>query len=207
MKTALKKEEKVVLTTKLHWFTIVGPFFIFMMGTAICSWVGYMYWQYAYFGIALFLIYLWYKIAERNRNIWVVTNQRVIDEWGVFTNNSKESPLEKINNVEYSQSFWGKMFGYGNVQIQTAAEIGATEYDKVTSPRVLQDTITRMQEEYKSNQVKNQAQELANAMVAAQKQQGKSDLATELDKIHSLKEKGAITQEEYDKLKAKLLNS
>ena len=45
-------------------------------------------------------------------DIWAVTNLRVIDEGGFFTRYAKESPLEKINNIEYEQSFWGRILGY-----------------------------------------------------------------------------------------------
>jgi hypothetical protein len=70
--------------------------------------------------------------------------------------------------VSYLQSFWGKIFGYGNVQIQTAAEIGSTTYFAVANPKELKDTITNMQEEYKQHQIKKQANELANAIVVGQ---------------------------------------
>jgi uncharacterized membrane protein YdbT with pleckstrin-like domain len=135
-----------------------------------------------------------------------VTNLRVIDEKGVLTNNSKESPLDKINNVSYHQSFWGKLFGYGNVQIQTAAEIGATTYNMLEKPKLLKDTITQMQEEYKQIQIEKQATELANAIIAGNKKNS-SDISNELEKLFALKEKGILTEEEYSTQKAKILNS
>lgn len=124
----------------------------------------------------------------------------------MFSNNTKESPLDKINNVSYLQSFWGKIFGYGNVQIQTAAEIGSTTYFAVENPKELKDTITDMQEEYKQHQIKKQANELANAIVEGQ-QNNKTDVATELEKLYELKLKGILTDEEYNNRKTKILNS
>jgi uncharacterized membrane protein YdbT with pleckstrin-like domain len=150
--------------------------------------------------------YFIYKIIQRNNNIWVVTDSRVIDEYGVFSNNSKESPLDKINNVSYGQTFWGKIFGYGNVQIQTAAEIGSTTYFAVEKPKKLKDTITLMQEEYKGNQIKKQATELASAIIAGQ-QYNKIDVSSELEKLYDLKQKGILTEEEYNNRKTKILNS
>lgn len=154
----------------------------------------------------IFIGYFIYKVVERNNNLWAVTNLRVIDEYGVFSNNSKESPLEKINNVSYSQSFWGGIWGFGNVQIQTAAEIGSTTYIAVDNPKELKDTITHMQEEYKTHQIKKQATELASAIVAGQ-QNNKVDVASELEKLHDLKQKGILTDEEYNNRKTKILNS
>ena len=43
----------------------------------------------------------------------------------ILRGHAKESPLDKINNIEYSQiSFWGRIFGFSNLDIQTAAEMG-----------------------------------------------------------------------------------
>ena len=153
------------------------------------------------------MCFLGYKIVERKNNLWAVTNLRVIDEYGVFSLNSKESPLDKINNVSYNQSIWGRMFGYGNVQIQTAAEIGSTTYQMVERPKELKDTITRMQEEYKNFQILSQARELAKAMsTGAQKPSG-TDVAAELEKLFKLKQRGILTEEEYSARKKKMLES
>ena len=143
-------------------------------------------------------------------NIWAVTNIRVIDEGGVFTRHAKESPLDKINNIEYSQSFWGRIFGYGNVDIQTAAELGESNYQMIHHPKLLKDTITHAQEEYKNIQVTNQAQQLAKAIAentASFSKPSQQMLADELHKLFDLMQKGAITQEEYQAQKNRLLNN
>jgi len=202
MKTQLKKDEKLILVTKLHWLTMAVPFLI----TLVLIIAGFLIGGY---GLLLGLAgvsYFAYKIIDRNNNIWAVTDHRVIDEFGVFSNNSKESPLDKINNVTYQQTFWGKMFGFGNVQIQTAAEIGSTTYSMVANPRHLKDSITRMQEEYKDYQIKRQATELASAMLSGQKA-SPADVSSELEKLFGLKQRGIITEEEFNTRKAKLLNS
>ena len=95
-----------------------------------------------------------YKYFERLYDVWVVTNLRVIDEEGVFSIKAKESPLEKINNTSYQQSFLGRIMKYGNVQIQTAAELGMTNYSFLMYPNKLKDAITTAQEEYKIYQLK-----------------------------------------------------
>jgi uncharacterized membrane protein YdbT with pleckstrin-like domain len=202
MKTQLKKDEKIIMETKPHWLTLVGPFLLML----ICSIMGIIIGSYGLLIVLVFVGYFVYKIVQRNNNLWIVTNLRVIDEYGVFSNNTKESPLDKINNVSYLQSFFGKIFGYGNVQIQTAAEIGSTTYFSVENPRELKDTITHMQEEYKLYQIKRQASEFANVMAAGQ-QNTKTDVAAELEKLYELKQKGILTEEEYNNRKTKILNS
>jgi uncharacterized membrane protein YdbT with pleckstrin-like domain len=202
MKTQLKKSEKIILVTKPHWLTLAIPFIIMLTGSII----GFVIGSYGMLLALVLVCYFIYKIIQRNNNIWVVTDSRVIDEYGVFSNNTKESPLDKINNVSYGQSFWGKIFGYGDVQIQTAAEIGTTTYFAVEKPRKLKDTITLMQEEYKGDQIKKQATELASAIIAGQ-QYNKTDVSSELEKLYDLKQKGILTEEEYNNRKTKILNS
>jgi uncharacterized membrane protein YdbT with pleckstrin-like domain len=200
MKTELKKDEKIALEIKLHWFTILVAFLISL--ALIIS--GLFIHKYGIFLSFAGMIIITYKIIARNNNLWIVTNFRIVDEKGVFSSNSKESPLDKINNVSYHQSFWGKIFGYGSVQIQTAAEIGATTVNMLEKPKLLKDTITQMQEEYKQYQISKQANELANAIIANQKKED-NDIADELEKLYALKEKGILTEEEYAAQKAKIL--
>lgn len=202
MRTELKKDEKVILITRPHWFTMVIKFMIGVIG--IAAGIILLFFALAIAGIPIIVVsavYLLYKILERNRNIWAVTNMRVIDEEGVFSSDTKESPLDKINNVSYSQSFWGKIFGYGNVDIQTAAEVGETTYIDVEKPGKLKDAITTMQEEYKKMHMKNQAKEFADAIGNS----SDNDIGTELEKLNQLKEKGVITEEEFLAGKKKLL--
>jgi uncharacterized membrane protein YdbT with pleckstrin-like domain len=207
MKTQLKKDEKIILVTKPHWFTLALPLLITLAGIIIGFLIERLITgSYGWFLILIVIGFFIFKIIQRNMNIWVVTNLRVIDEYGVISNNSKESPLDKINNVTYKQSFWGKIFGFGNVQIQTAAEIGSTTYFAVEKPKELKDTITQMQEEYKETQIKKQATELASAIVAGQ-QNNKTDVSSELEKLYELKQKGILTEEEYTNRKTKILNS
>jgi uncharacterized membrane protein YdbT with pleckstrin-like domain len=201
MRTDLKKGESLALVIRLHWLVLVWPILLTVTGVILGILIG----SYGYFIPFVLICYLGYKIIQRNNNLWAVTNLRVIDEFGVFSLNSKESPLDKINNVTYNQTIWGRMFGYGNVQIQTAAEIGSTTYCTVEKPKELKDTITQMQEEYKRSQILTQAQELAKAISAGSQKQSKTDVAGELEKLFELKQRGILTAEEFNARKKKIL--
>lgn len=154
MRTELKKNEKVMLVTFQHWFVLV-PSLLFFLVILTLAILGYIYadnFQTVF--IVLMILspaFFLYKYLDRKLNIWGVTNLRVIDEHGVFTITAKESPLDKINNVSYQQSVIGRIFNYGDVQIQTAAELGETVYPLVHQPRKLKDAITTAQEDYKQN--------------------------------------------------------
>ena len=201
MRTELKKDEHVVLVIRPHWLIIVWPATETVIGIMLGIYLG----GYGYLIPLALICYLLFKIIQRNNNLWAVTNLRVIDEFGVFTLNSKESPLDKINNITYNQTILGRIFGYGSVQIQTAAEIGSTTYYMVETPKKLKDTITLMQEEYKRSQILSQAQELAKAISSGSQMNSRNDIATELEKLFELKQKGVINQEEFDQGKRKIL--
>jgi uncharacterized membrane protein YdbT with pleckstrin-like domain len=203
MRTKLKQGEKVVLVIRPHWIFLFWP----VLFTMIAIVAGILIKGYGYIIPFIFVCYTGYKMIERNRNLWAITDLRIIDEFGVFSLNSKESPLDKINNVSYNQTFWGRLFGFGNVQIQTAAEIGSTTYHNVEKPRELKDTITQMQEDYKKTQIRSQAEELAKAIVSESKNSGRSNAADEVEKLYDLKQKGILTEEEYIARKKKLLDS
>jgi len=189
MRTTLKNDEHIILETRLHWLTLAIPFLATAVLTALLLVYLPTYW---YIGF-IFVSYFIFKVYERRCNLWAVTNLRIIDEEGVLSKYSKESPLDKINNVSSHQSFIGSIFGYGNIEIQTGAEAGATVYRFVASPKKLRDAITTAQDNYATNRGKPIIQN------------DKTGFASELEKLFELKQKGILTEEEYQKRKSKML--
>ena len=206
MRTQLKKEEQILLITRQHWIKLILPFFVWSTAAVLLIWLaGNM----GFIGALLFALYPMYEFINWKNNLWCVTTLRVVDESGFFSRYSKESPLDKINNVEYDQNIWGRIFGFGNVDIQTAAELGETTYELIQNPQRLKDTITQAQEEYKKAQITRQASQLAEAIsrsAAATVQPSQQMIADELQKLFNLYQQGGITQEEYQMQKNKLIN-
>jgi uncharacterized membrane protein YdbT with pleckstrin-like domain len=208
MRTPLQKGEKILLITHTSWIKLVVPALIAVVGCIASYFIGFLDWGWTAAVVGLFWFLIAYAIWKVN--IWVVTNYRVIDEAGVLNHFAKESPLEKINNVSYDQTIWGRILNYGHVEIQTAAETGATNYYNVHGPKKLKDTITLAQAEYKNIQLANQAQHMATAMgtqtgEVRYSQPSHAGIASELEKLHQLKQQGIISEEEYNRAKAKLL--
>jgi uncharacterized membrane protein YdbT with pleckstrin-like domain len=207
MRTSLKKDEKLLLIIRQHWLKLVPPIFAWII-VAVVLLVFFS--NPITFGIvAVSLLFPLYEYINWKHNLWAVTNLRVIDESGFFTRYSKESPLDKINNVEYDQPLLGRIFGYGNVDIQTAAELGETKYQLIHHPKLLKDTITHAQEDYKKTAISNQAIQLAQAIAKNTNATTPSAqlIADELHKLFELLQKGAITQQEYEQQKAKLIST
>jgi uncharacterized membrane protein YdbT with pleckstrin-like domain len=207
MRTPLQKGEKVLLVTYSSWTSLIVPFLVALLGIAAAYFIGFTT-HYGWIAAVLGILYAVMRYYNWTVNIWVVTNFRVIDEAGLISHYAKESPLDKINNVSYDQTVTGRLFNYGHVEIQTAAEVGATDYFNVNHPKRLKDTITAAQSDYKDWQLGNQARQMAAAMDArpgATNHTNAPQIAGELEKLFELKMKGAITEEEYNSAKNRLL--
>jgi membrane protein YdbS with pleckstrin-like domain len=209
MRTPLQKGEKILLVTYSSWTSLFLPVLFSLIaiavGVIIVAHFGQVWgWLLAVLAVLYWLIrYYTWKV-----NIWVVTNFRVIDETGLLNHFAKESPLDKINNVSYDQTVLGRLFNFGHVEIQTAAQVGATDYFNVNHPRRLKDTITAAQADYQRWQFGNQAAQMAAAMDTHAGSAPRTDapqIAVELEKLFELKMKGALSEEEYQRAKSRLL--
>lgn len=167
MRTPLRKDEQILFETHKHWYVLIIPF---LFSLILISLSLYFYiklntihwWNFTFPLIAV--IYFVFKYYSWKFDLWVVTNYRVIDEFGVFSISSKESPIDKINNVSYQQSLLGRIMGFGDVQIQTAAEMGETSYTNISRPQQLKEALSNAQELYKDYQMNKQAFKLADAV-------------------------------------------
>ena len=205
MRTQLKEDEEILLITRQHWIKLLLPIFVWLLAAVLLIWLaGNM----GFIGTLVLALYPMFEYINWKNNLWCITNLRVVDESGFFSRYSKESPLDKINNVEYDQNIWGRIMGFGSVDIQTAAELGETTYELIQNPQLLKDTITHAQEDYKKMQIKNQATQLAEAIAksTAAVKPSQQLIADELQKLFNLYQQGAITQEEYQVQKNKLLS-
>ena len=162
MRTTLRENETIVMVTKRHPVTIIWLYAatvsllvlrLWLPGTSLRS-VGPYVW---YIIIAVVLVSI-VKTWSRERDIWVVTDQRVVDEAGIFTIRSMECPLDKITNVMIAQSVPGRILGYGKIQIQTAGEAGLNEVVKVMRPRLFRNAIFEQQERSRERMMQRRAE-------------------------------------------------
>ncbi len=59
---------------------------------------------------------------------YLVTNRRVLKVEGILRKRSADSSLEKINDAILEQGILGRMLGYGDLDILTAAETSVDQY-------------------------------------------------------------------------------
>ena len=162
MRTKLRESETIVMVTKRHPVTIIWLYAATIALLVLRLWlpttslrsVGPYVW---YIIIAVVLVSI-VKTWSRQRDIWVVTDQRVVDEAGIFTIRSMECPLDKITNVMIAQSVPGRILGYGKIQIQTAGEAGLNEVVKVMRPRLFRNAIFEQQERSRERMMQRRAE-------------------------------------------------
>jgi uncharacterized membrane protein YdbT with pleckstrin-like domain len=150
MRTKLRENETIVMITKRHPVTIIWLYAATIALLVLRVWPFRASSKPVTHGLlwvclVLLLISI-IKTWSRQRDIWVVTDQRVVDEAGIFTIRSMECPLDKITNVMIAQSVPGRILGYGKIQIQTAGEAGLNEVVKVMRPRAFRNAIFEQQE-------------------------------------------------------------
>jgi hypothetical protein len=128
--------EHILLRTRQHWFSIVAytvAFWVlvaiavgfFLLGRAISwdilNWVALI----AFIGA---LIWVGWRYAEWTFQDYIVTNRRVMQVEGIINKVSKDSSLEKINDAVLRQGLFGRLLGFGDLQILTASETTVDDF-------------------------------------------------------------------------------
>jgi hypothetical protein len=70
------------------------------------------------------LAYIGWQILRWMNEEYVVTTRRVLQLEGVINKRVLDSSLEKINDAVLTQSLFGRIFGFGDLDILTASETG-----------------------------------------------------------------------------------
>ncbi|MFC7141167.1 PH domain-containing protein [Halosimplex aquaticum] len=80
---------------------------------------------------------------------YVVTNRSLYVKRGILSRNIESVDLDRIQNTEFTQSFWGKQLGFGTIEISTAGSSGADiSFDDVEDAREVREQISRVQREF-----------------------------------------------------------
>lgn len=90
------------------------------------------------------------------------TNKQVRGRIGILNTKKLNSPLNKINNVGINQSFWGKIFNFGTVNINTSSV--NYEFKYISNPNEFVDLLNKQIDIYNDEKIKQQAIELAKAI-------------------------------------------
>jgi uncharacterized membrane protein YdbT with pleckstrin-like domain len=200
----LAENEKILLSTRQHGFVLFQKIFldllfliILIIGLVfIIPMVGLL----AGFGLIIAII----PLVDMLRNIldwsnrqFMITNRRVIQVAGIFNKNVTDSSLEKVNDVKLSQSFLGQLFGYGDVEILTASELGMNLFKFIGNPVAFKKSMMDAK-----NRLSGDLEE-GLSFKNVVKEQTIPDQIAELDELRI---KGIVTQEEFQAKKKELLS-
>jgi hypothetical protein len=182
-------------------------------------------------GLLIVLIEVWQWWAQD----YMITSRRLMKVWGVLNKRSVDSSLEKINDARLNQSVFGRIFNYGHLEILTAAEeSNLDDYDMIRDPKgfkkVMLTQKQALENSYSYRAVPPSPPFRATAEPAAEAPAAQPEAAepvpapppaTEptlaepideslevtqtLARLADLRDRGAISAEEYDAKKQELL--
>jgi uncharacterized membrane protein YdbT with pleckstrin-like domain len=118
----------------------------------------------------------------------------VIQISGVFRKDVVDSSLEKVNDVKMSQSFFGRLFDYGDVEILTASEIGVNLFKRIGDPVKFKTAMLNAKEQLGFDDE-----------VRAVERHAAADIPTLIAELDELRKKGIISEEEFQRKKTQLL--
>jgi uncharacterized membrane protein YdbT with pleckstrin-like domain len=76
-----------------------------------------------------------------------VTDQRVILEEGILVRRSKVVPLDRIQDIQTTQTLLGRLLDYGTIEINVAATQGTEVFRYLRSPELLRDQVYVLSEQ------------------------------------------------------------
>ena len=141
LESLLAHNEKVELVARQHWFMLLRSIILEIVIIAIIAVAGGLLSAVAppVVVLACVLVVVPLVILVRDFLTWwnrqyVLTNRRVIQVAGTLNKRVTDSSLEKVNDVKMVQSFFGRLFDFGDLEILTASEAGIDKLSWLADP-------------------------------------------------------------------------
>jgi hypothetical protein len=233
--TLLAQGEVVALRTRQHWLAPLVesryPILIFIAAIVILivdsgltgtihDVLGYVVLAGVIVGALWTAIVFWRWSAED----YLVTSRRVIKVEGIFNKHSADSSLEKINDAVLDQNIVGRMLGFGDLDILTANEDSVDRYRWLNDAPGFKKTMLDQKNNLEMDMRHQPSPPLrtpdpvpagggqaapAPTVAAPAASSGAAVSADEvtatLARLADLRDRGAITAEDYETKKADLL--
>ena len=203
--------EELVLDLRPHWVALVGPIAVTFL--VIVGWIlAFLYapedgsgrtaviWASLAIGL---LVLIWYPlrafIAWATSN-FAVTSDRIIHREGFLAKHTMEIPLEAINDIRFQQSLFERMVGAGDLVIQSASEFGRNVFANIRNPEHVQRTIYEQGERNKERMYQGRSSTPPPSASPAS-----PSVTTELERLADLRNKGVLTESEFQNQKKRIL--
>ncbi|OGO66767.1 MAG: hypothetical protein A2029_03205 [Chloroflexi bacterium RBG_19FT_COMBO_47_9] len=115
---------------------------------------------------------------------------------GIFNKSVIDSSLDKVNDIKMDQSAMGRMFGYGDIEILTASELGVNLFKKIDNPVKFKSALINAKE-YLEHAPTPEAMPATDI---------KTDIPVMISKLADLRTQGVLTEDEFQQKKSELLS-
>lgn len=213
----LYNEEDIVIDLHPHWWYLVPRGAALVAAMVLGGWVWaerfgrdditheFSWWgDVLRYGTALLvavaLVAFVARLIQWNSINFVVTTERCIYRAGVFAKSGIEIPLDRISTVFFNQTIFERMVRAGDIGIESAGENSRQSFSDISNPLRVQNEIYRQMEAYEDRK----SDKLGAAVAGGR---GPHSVADEIAKLDDLRRSGAITDDEFESRKARLLDS
>lgn len=205
IKSLLGEKERIILEAHQHLFLLfstigweIATIIVIIVAVILVSVLVPALALIAPFGLFLLVIPLVGVLVDLaywlNRK-YIVTNRRVISISGVFNKNVVDSSLEKVNDVKMEQSFLGRMFNYGDIEILTASELGVNLFQKISFPIRFKTAMLNAKE----------SMAMDDDGSGRRREAGGYEIPEMIARLDELRKQGILSDEEFQQKKAELL--
>jgi uncharacterized membrane protein YdbT with pleckstrin-like domain len=199
----LGDHEKMLMVTRQHWFTFIQAILveilfiiiILTIVTVLLILTPYKILAFGYFLLIIPFVGMARDYVDWSSRQYIITNFRVIQVWGIVNKNVIDSSLEKVNDVKMDQSFFGRIFNYGDIEILTASELGVNLFRHIGDPIHFKTAMLNAKERLEHEGSRPDEAEAAD----------RSDVPALIEQLDNLRKRGVLTEEEFQKKKADLL--
>ena len=214
--TLLADGERIALRTRQHWFaTIVDgrvPWALFLASLILLALTFTMDSGTLRDALGIVVaIVLLVSLAWLGKHYWswyaqdyIVTNRRVLKVEGIINKRSADSSLEKINDAVLEQNLFGRIFGYGDLDILTAADVAIDRYRMLNKAPGFKKAMLDQK-----HALETEFAHIPGPPLRAPGTGGRSMSADEVTRalgdLAALRDRGALTPDEYERKKQELL--
>jgi Bacterial PH domain/Short C-terminal domain len=223
--TLLADGERIALRTRQHWLaTIIDaryPWLILIASLVLLflsqnlgpgtprDVLGYAILAGVLIAVAWLIKVYWSWWAQD----YMITNRRVLKVEGIINKRSADSSLEKINDAVLEQNLVGRILNYGDLDILTAADVAIDRYRMLNQAPNFKRTMLNEKHELEgefSRPLPSPPLRAAPATPPAPAGPAPREMAPEevtraLASLADLRDRGAISPEEYESKKSELL--
>ena len=212
----LSDDEVIESEFRPHWSGIIREGLVVLGGIVVAvllAIIGVEEWVYAVL-VVLVLAVVARGLIKWFNTMHVITNERLIHRAGFIAKHGTELPLEVIQNVAFNQTIFERVFGTGDLMIESAGTHGQTRYRDIPNPEAVQSLIYRMRELRMEEMERGGRPRERGDGPAGDEETGAypeppgssgQSVAEQLEIISALHDRGKLTDDEFQAQKAKIL--